>query len=319
MLTIFATPKAFRGQFENIQLNAITSWTLLEPRPEIILFGDDPGTAEVAARLGVRHHAEIETNEHGTPRVDLLFAKGQELASNDLVCYVNSDIILTQAFMDGVSAAVTAADGRLFLGVGRKTSLPIDSLLDFGDPAWSSDLTAWAEAEGQEVTYDSDFFLFRRGHWKAIPPFAIGRCYWSSWFVYDTRRRGIDVFDMTPMVLTVEPRHDYSHASSTGGHARLSGVEFKANRRLFHGCHYFTTVNATRVLADGRLSEPPASYWLRSLGVRFEYYVYFLLKGELYPYSLPLIVMARWVAAGLRLARRGPRHFVRPLPRGVLR
>ena len=52
MLTILSTPKRFSGIFEVIQTNAITSWTQLDPRPEIILFGRDEGTAEICAELG---------------------------------------------------------------------------------------------------------------------------------------------------------------------------------------------------------------------------------------------------------------------------
>jgi len=55
MLTIFATPKAFRGHIDVIQRNAIKSWTLLSINPEIILFGDDEGTPEVAREFGLQH------------------------------------------------------------------------------------------------------------------------------------------------------------------------------------------------------------------------------------------------------------------------
>ncbi len=47
MLTIFSCHKAFHGHFNTIQRNAIKSWTLLRPKPEIFLIGDDEGTAEV--------------------------------------------------------------------------------------------------------------------------------------------------------------------------------------------------------------------------------------------------------------------------------
>ena len=39
MLTLFAVPKPFRDHTAMIQRNAITSWTLLRPHPQIILFG----------------------------------------------------------------------------------------------------------------------------------------------------------------------------------------------------------------------------------------------------------------------------------------
>lgn len=304
-LTIFGLPKAFRGQFANIQRNAIRSWARLEPKPEILLFGTDEGTREMAAEIGARHLPELTSNTYGTPLVDGLFAKAQEEASNALLCYVNSDIILTSDFRSAVSDVSQQLNGSHFVAVGRKTSLPITELIEF-DTDWEDRLQAHASAEGHYVTYDSDYFVFRRPEWRTFPPFAIGRCYWSSWLVYDARRRGVPVIDMTDRILAVEPRHDYSHAISTGGHARLSGPEFEANRKLFKGCHYYTTVNATAQLRGGRLESPPGRNRILNLSVRSEYWIYFLLKGRWYPYSMPLIWLARQAATGMRTASRLP-------------
>jgi hypothetical protein len=55
MITLITCPKPFRGHSKIIQRNAIKSWTLLEPKPEILLMGDDEGTAEAAAEFGARH------------------------------------------------------------------------------------------------------------------------------------------------------------------------------------------------------------------------------------------------------------------------
>ena len=41
MITIFSTPKPFRGHIGVIQRNALKSWTLLHPDVEMILFGDE--------------------------------------------------------------------------------------------------------------------------------------------------------------------------------------------------------------------------------------------------------------------------------------
>lgn len=302
-VTLFAIPKAFVGQFDHIQKSAIESWTRLDPKPEIILFGDDAGTADVARQFGLRHEASVARNDYGTPRVNHLFARAEQVATNDLLCYINSDIILTQRFMEALMRLDRALEGRPFLGVARKTSLPIKRLVDFSNPRWAADLADWAARDGCEVTYDSDFFAFRRSHFESIPPFAIGRCYWSSWFMWDTRRRGLEMVDMSNDVLCIEPRHDYSHALSTGGHARLSGVEYEANRRLFRGCRYYTTVNATHILTEGDLSPAPPAYRWLSYRVRFSYWVYFLLKARWYPYSVPLIVCGRALAALMRAGR----------------
>jgi len=308
MLTIIAIPKAFKGQFDAIQHNAIRSWCELEPKPEVILFGNDEGTAELARELGLRHVPEVERNEFDTPLIPAIFERGQELASNKIVAYVNSDIILGEDFMSAVEHLVAKFEGRQFLGVGRKTSIRMTDRIDFSDPQWETKLKSRAEREGFHVTYDSDFFVFPKGLYQNVPRFAIGRCYWSSWLMWDVRRRKIPMIDLTRAVVSVEPAHDYSHAKSTGGVTRLSGVEFRTNKALFRGSRYYSTANASQVLAKDGLAPAPIYFPLTSMWVRSAYWVYFLLKGDLYPSSIPLILVGRsFVTVGHEVMRRARR------------
>src|ERR1700758_5264603 len=101
-LTIFATPKKFDGHIGVIQRNAITSWTRLSPRPDVILFGMEPGTAEIAAELGIRHVPSVQCNEWGTPLVSDLFEQGERLGTGEAVCYVNADILLFDEFPQAI-------------------------------------------------------------------------------------------------------------------------------------------------------------------------------------------------------------------------
>lgn len=122
--------------------------------------------------------------------------------------------------------------------------------------------------------------------------------------MYDVRRRGVPMVDLTRSVVTIEPAHDYSHAKSTGGMTRLSGVEFRANKALFRGCSYFTTLNADRILDREGMKPAPAYYFFQSRWARATYWVYFLLKGTAYPYSIPLIYVGRWLnETGLQIGR----------------
>ena len=68
MLSIFAIPKPFQGEFNIIQRNAIKSWTLLLPKCEIILFGDEEGTKEIAKEFGTLYLPEVKKNEFSTPK-----------------------------------------------------------------------------------------------------------------------------------------------------------------------------------------------------------------------------------------------------------
>lgn len=295
-ITLFAIPKGFRGIFKTIQTNAIHSWTLLQPRPEIILLGDDEGTAEFASGLGVRHVSTIDRNEYGTPLANGIFEAGQRFAHNPLVCYVNSDIILMSEFVPTVERVADHFGDQPFLIIGRKTNIEIPELLDFGRTDWEMRLKQLANDKGKYVTYDSDFFVFPRGMFEDMPRFALGRCYWTQWLIYDARRRGIPVIDASAVVMSIESKHDYSHARSTGGAKRLSGVEYETNKKLFKGCKYLTVADSTLILNnEGSLSRAPLKNRVISWCVRLEYFAYFLLKGSFYPYSLPLIVVLRRV------------------------
>jgi hypothetical protein len=303
MLTVFGLPKAFKGRFKLIQENAIRSWAQLTPKPEIILFGDDEGTAEMAREIGARLEPSVSRNEWDTPLIGDIFARAQSMSSNETMCYLNSDIIVMSSLMGAIDHLTSHYSTEPFLGVARKTNVPIERPIEFEQVSWESHLTREARQRGKFVTYDSDIFVFRRGLWKDMPEFAIGRCYWTQWLMYKARRSGVDMIDMTNVVVNIESKHDYSHAKSTGHNARLSGVEFEANRRLFRGCKYYTTVNASHVLTDRGLEPTPPKFLVLRYTVRLEYFVYFLLKGAWYPYSMPLIWIARYAAATLRFAR----------------
>src|SRR5438046_2425239 len=130
MLTIFATPKPFRGHFAVIQRNALRSWTLLRPACEIILFGNEEGTEEIAQEFSVRHVSEVARNEHGTPLVNDMFEKASQLSRHDLICYLNADILLMSDFTKAVCEI--RRKKRVFVMAGRRWNTDVEESLDFG-------------------------------------------------------------------------------------------------------------------------------------------------------------------------------------------
>ncbi len=231
-LTLFAIPKSFRGHIEIIQRNAIASWTKLQPKPEIILLGDDPGTAEVAAEFGLGHIAGIARNSKDTPLLNDLFAKAQSQAVSGALCYVNSDIILLDDFVQAISR-VTSCTER-FLMIGRRTDLDITQPLAFGQENWASTLRQQALSEGKlQIARSIDYFAFSKGLYPAMPPLAIGRYWWDNWLVWKARAAGATVVDATASVLVVHQNHDYSHAGyGTGKPELMASEESIQNSRL---------------------------------------------------------------------------------------
>jgi hypothetical protein len=255
MLTILAIPKRFEGHFGLIQRNAARSWARLRPRPEIILFGSDDGTAEMAAEVGGIHIPDLAVSPAGAPMLDDLLAKGQQRASHPTVCFLNADIVLTPQWM---RAAVAAARWRSrFLMVGRRWNFDVLAPIDFDVPTWAEELVRNATTDGQLATnMYIDYFVFPRGVMTDIPPFVIGRPGYDNWLLWMARRRGIPLIDATRAAPVVHQNHDYTHIKAAGGdpggkQTYLRGADTLRNAQLAGDwTRGYTTDHATHVI-DG--------------------------------------------------------------------
>ena len=256
MLTIFTIPKPFRGHIGIIQRNAIQSWLRLRPVCEIILFGDDEGTAKAAAEFGIRHIPDIARNEFGTPLINSLFEVAQRSATHNLMAYVNADIILMNDFV----TAVRRMPKHSFLMVGRRWDLDLHEALDFNRADWETQLRVRVAATGKlHPPGGIDYFVFRRGFWRDIPPFAIGRTAWDNWLIYRTRSLGAPVIDATRTVTAIHQNHDYAHHTQ-GKDGIWKGPEAQNNRELAGGrSHVFTLCDVNCILTSQGLKRPRMS------------------------------------------------------------
>jgi len=250
MLTLFTIPKPFRGQIAVIQRNALQSWLQLRPACEIILLGSDEGTAETARELGLRHLPEVARNEYGTPLLNSIFERAQAAASHRLLCYVNADIILLSDFL----TAVQHIQFRRFLMVGQRWDMDLDHALDFSQPDWEARLRQQLNTFAVlHPTTGIDYFVFPRGQWGEIPPFAIGRTVWDNWLIYRARAHCAAVIDATEAVKAVHQNHDWSHVAA-GKQWTKEGPEAVRNLELAGGWdHIFTLLDANWRMSAGKL------------------------------------------------------------------
>jgi len=208
--TIFAMPKAFDDAFAVIQKNAIRSWLALNPRPEVILLGDDHGVADLAAEHGLQHIPQVARDEFGTPVLDDLFERAQAAASCRVCVYINADIIV----MDDFTLAVEAAAERFgqFLLIGRRWDFDIFEELDFDAVQWQQRLAEGIIGGGRyHAPTGIDYFAFTKGLWPEIPPLLLGRCAWDNWLVRDAMVSGRPVVDASDSVIVVHQNHGFSH------------------------------------------------------------------------------------------------------------
>jgi hypothetical protein len=250
MLTIFSIPKPFKGHIETIQRNAIHSWTLLHPRPEIILFGSEPGTVEVAAEFGLRHEPQIASNEYGTPLLDDLFRRAESSAGSQWLCYVNADILLLSGFGSAVEQ-VTKAFAK-FLCVSKRINIDVPEALSFA-ANWEALLKARCRESGKSVDHTAiDVFVFPKATYRNVPGFGIGRLWFDQWLIKAAKGEKIPVVDLSLVAPVLHQNHEYNHVA--GGRERIwQGKEAEHNLRLYGSVkHAFTLLEVTRELtADG--------------------------------------------------------------------
>lgn len=245
MLTIFSIPKPFRGHIGIIQCNAIQSWLKLNPKCEIILYGNEEGISEIAAELGVKHVADVTKNEYGTPLLDFVFEHAQQVAAHGKLCFVNADIIL----LNDLTSAVKHVPFKKFLIVGQRWDMDINEPLDFDSDNWEGNFRKYVSTNGSlHHPSGSDYFVFPRWSLGKFPPFAVGRPGWDTWVIYRARALRIPIIDATRMVSIVHQNHDYRHVPGGTG-KDWGGPEGDRNIDIMGGWDYvFTLRDTNRVL-----------------------------------------------------------------------
>jgi len=258
-LAIFSSPKPFTNpHIAIIQRNAIQSWKALGNEVEVWLVGVEEGVAKAAKELEVGFIPEVLRNESGTPRIDSIFDTVRQHSEADLLCYVNADILL---FPDILEAALKVREnfGR-FLMIGRRWDAPVKEPLKIKH-GWHEEFLIWARQAGKfHRAAGSDYFIFQRETFTAVPAFAVGRAGWDNWMIYHGRCEKMPVIDATETVTVVHQNHDFSHFSD--GRIHRLQPESVDNLKLAGGRFaMFTIYDTDYALISGVLQKIKMNRW----------------------------------------------------------
>ncbi|MFN3742882.1 MAG: hypothetical protein ACK4VW_09475, partial [Anaerolineales bacterium] len=196
LLTLFTAPKPFTNpHIATIQKNALHSWLLL-PDVEIVLLGDEVGLAETAQEMGVLHLKDVERSPSGAPRLSSMFELVRAHSQSPLLGIINADILLMPDFMQAVRRVLELQER--FVLVSQRWDLDVTAPIEF-TPGWEARLREQVARHGKlHRLAGSDFFVFPRRCYTEVPPFTIGRAGWDNWMIYQARRQGWPVIDLTP-------------------------------------------------------------------------------------------------------------------------
>jgi len=253
----------FVGHRRIIQRNAIESWLAIIPKAEIILLGDDEGTIEICDEYNLKCIPKIGKNKLGTPLVSSIFTEAEKSSVNDVMWYINSDIILMSKFNENVLDLLCTQ--RKFLAVGQRWDLDINFAVDFNKSNWRSILQQEVRKRGVlHSPQGIDYFLYSRGLYEDMPPFAIGRLAWDNWLVSQARLQRVPVIDATDCIKIIHQNHDYqSNQADKGDIGKwITGPEADNNRNMAKTEDSFSLniLDATLVLKNEELKRHPYTY-----------------------------------------------------------
>jgi hypothetical protein len=87
-----------------------------------------------------------------------------------------------------------------------------------------------------------DYFVFRRGFFHGLLPFALGRAGFDNWLLWKARSLGAPVIDASAVITVIHQNHDYSHHPE-GQKGVWEGPEAVRNRELMGGLHHCFTLD----------------------------------------------------------------------------
>lgn len=209
--TILCLPMPFEGKDDIAQRNSIHSWVLLEPKPEIILLGNEKGVREIVQQFGAIHIPDIDRNECGDLSVRSVLEQGYDRASHDIVAYVDADVILFQDFAEAIERV--HSDFLLYMTCGYRRTIKVDRRMNFR-PDWQDRLWEQVQRKGKQFRQGmgsgSDYFMTPAGFpFPDIPDFSVGAGHWDGWRMWAALQVGAQLVDTTAIIRAIHQEHPW--------------------------------------------------------------------------------------------------------------
>jgi hypothetical protein len=204
-ITFISVPRPLEkeSQYRRMKL-AISSWLAASASATVLLFINrtefDPSgrfPTEIDRQFGagrVNYAGGIRTDHSGVPYIHEWFIQGIRQSPSRYVCFINSDILLSEKWLSRVKQIFKAMENdRRLLLIGQRIDFDLESSeynkLRFTQNNLLNDIDEMVQRSrhSDHSPYGIDSFTFRVDpppfDVDMIPPYIMGRYNWDNWLV----------------------------------------------------------------------------------------------------------------------------------------
>lgn len=236
-MLIATTCKPFRGADALRQRNALLSWKQITEDVRIVVFGKE------ASVFCAEHNIENRgvKRRNGLPLLSDIFKQSIELAGEDIVCYMNSDVMVGDDFV--MVPQQINKKYEEFVIVGQRWDVRIDWEIDFSKD-WRTMLQNHARKYAKlHPEWGMDYFIWQGDIYDNIPDFMVGVVGFDNWLVWKAIYDGALVLNATDVISIIHQEHGGTKQPRIGENATYNKTLAQTN-----GCYLLVGINnATRI------------------------------------------------------------------------
>lgn len=189
-------------QYRRMKL-AIASWLACSPSSRVLLYihrhefdptGNFPKELDKEFGEGrIIYAGGIRSDHNGVPYINEWFIAGIRDTPSKYICFINSDILLSEKWLTRVKQVFRVMEGKKPLLIGQRIDFDLDDslykLLRFDQEHLLSDIDQMVRdsKHSDHSPFGIDFFAFRADEVPfdvdMMPPFIMGRYNWDNWLI----------------------------------------------------------------------------------------------------------------------------------------
>ncbi len=215
MITFITAFRKFKKLFDMIQHSAMYSWKaqgipVIAPINEVDTKGACAGYDNITLIDGVKRGREIGFPTQ-SPIVPDLIAKALPVAETTMVAYINSDIIITENFVEKIQQMVNKYGYDIY-AVGSRNEI---DLKEYANTPETYKKVLEQEREAYDDSTSSDIFTASKFTWRKIiskmPEYILGRWGWDNYLHMMAEIYRLKKYNCTDVLPILHCKHSFSH------------------------------------------------------------------------------------------------------------